>query len=530
MAPPDRTDSSTVDAQAVAEVCVRRLQADLPGLDPSEIDLLSGEVRIKVRRGAGRAVTDDLAGQVGRAAAQTAAGYRRRRTIWESVLLPWIDEAVDGTLPSTISTGTLGHLVDRAWFVAHEILAGGRAGESAQVFRMRVDGKTWAAIAADAALTPEDLTDRWRRHGRDRLARATRHVDGLFLYWKWFEENAPGGRRPESEHTWTRRRLAAFVARLLDEAEEGRFRRHLDGCGSCWFALGAISEDPRPDEAREGHIPASVLARWEQAGEDLVGLERAMVRRHLERCAGCRDDLRHVGLEPVLPPAADVDREVDLSDPEGADEEEPIAVAPPASPASPDPAPASSASRVGRVVIGCPTPPGIPGPPAAPRRLEEDDQPRPEPEAPAKAGGKWKSALAFLSVGSGAGATRSRPWAAASVGKRTPRGNLGRLTEAWDLLREYMVGGPAALRPEAAAEFLALQGEIARILPVLHEEYRAENLREIAHLASRRARDLLVDVPTIRSMQSRLGVNREELDRIWHEVFLMLAELAGRAR
>ncbi len=577
MAPPDRTESKTLDPQGVADLSVRRLQEELPGLDPSEIDALSGEVRIKVRRAAGRAAGEDLAALATRVATQTAAGYRRRRTIWESVLLPWIDEAVDGTLPSTISTGTLGHLVDRAWCVAHEVLAGARAGAragtgtpaSARFLRMRVGGKTWAAIAADAGLTPEDVADRWGRHGRGRLARAARQADGLFLYWKWFEEDAAGG-RPQSEHTWTRRRLAAFAARLLDEAEEARFRRHLDACGSCSIALVAISEDPRPDDAREGHLPASVLARWEQAGDDLVGLERAMVRRHLERCDGCREDLRHVGFEPALPRSADLDREIDLSDPEGAEEEAlvadapiagatvadaPIAAAPAAaiprtaspssqtpparqpataSPASPEPAPAASGKRMGYVVMGPPTTPGVRRPSAAPP-IEKDDRPQPEVVPPAKAGGKWKSALAFLTGGSGAsasgGAGPSRPSGpAAPAGKRALRGNLRRLTEAWDLLREYMVGGPAALKPEAAEEFLALQGEIVRILPVFHEEFREASRREIAHLAARRARDLLVDVPTIRSMQSRLGANREELDRIWHEVFLMLAELAGRGR
>lgn len=534
MAPSGKTESKVLDSAAIAELCVRRIANGIPGLAPTELEALSNELRIRVRRGAGRTGAPDLAERIDRLGAQSTAGYRRRRTVWESVLLPWVDESVDGALPSTISTGALGHLVDRAWFAALEILAGGVGGASAQIVRARVDGTPWSALAEGAGLPLDELTERWRRGGRQRLALAARQAGGLFLYWKWFEGEAADA-PSEAAHSWTRRRLVAFAARLLDDVDEQRFRRHLDGCGSCWFALGAITEDPRPEEARDGHIPASVLARWERAGDDLAGLERALVRRHLARCESCREDLRHVGFGPNLPVMADDAPDLVLREPEGEDAEDllpsapaagtaPTAVGAAANPVRPEPA--AVAVEPEPEPVRRPVRPPSPFAPAGPSSIRlEDDHPEPE-SAPSKAGGAPKGAI----IGAGAPAPQPRSWPIPGFGRRGPRGNLARLTEDWNLLREYMVGGPAALKPEAAEEFLAVQVDIVRILRVFPDEFRAANLREMALQASRLGRDLLEDIPTIKSMQSRLGENREELDRIWHEVFLILAELGGHGR
>jgi hypothetical protein len=101
-------------------------------------------------------------------------------------------------------------------------------------------------------------------------------------------------------HSWARGRFLAFAAHLLDEEEEARFRNHLAECASCRETATEVLEPSPTDLAESGHIPPSILARWTQAGIELRGLERAMVRRHLERCAECRRELQLLGFEPVL--------------------------------------------------------------------------------------------------------------------------------------------------------------------------------------------------------------------------------------
>lgn len=105
-------------------------------------------------------------------------------------------------------------------------------------------------------------------------------------------------------HGWWRARLTARRAGLLTESEEQRFDRHLAECDQCrsnWEA--AIERDAGADTGPspgEPHIPPPMLARWETARAELRGLERAMVREHLESCAECRQDLEVLGLEATL--------------------------------------------------------------------------------------------------------------------------------------------------------------------------------------------------------------------------------------
>jgi hypothetical protein len=49
------------------------------------------------------------------------------------------------------------------------------------------------------------------------------------------------------------------------------------------------------------HIPDSILARWDRRHTSLRGLERELVRRHLESCEMCREALVILGHDPVLP-------------------------------------------------------------------------------------------------------------------------------------------------------------------------------------------------------------------------------------
>lgn len=95
--------------------------------------------------------------------------------------------------------------------------------------------------------------------------------------------------------------LLAFHEGLLTESEETAFREHLKGCEECRRLLETMDGDPesRPT-APDGHIPSSLLARWDRNQKTLSGLERSLVRSHLESCAECRQDLVVLGFEPRL--------------------------------------------------------------------------------------------------------------------------------------------------------------------------------------------------------------------------------------
>lgn len=99
-------------------------------------------------------------------------------------------------------------------------------------------------------------------------------------------------------HDWVRRRLAAWRSGLLEEAEAARVDSHLADCADCRALADAFAAEPAGEAGT--HVAASLLADWPRAREALRGLERALVRRHLERCAECRQDLEVLGHEPRL--------------------------------------------------------------------------------------------------------------------------------------------------------------------------------------------------------------------------------------
>jgi hypothetical protein len=99
-------------------------------------------------------------------------------------------------------------------------------------------------------------------------------------------------------HHWVRLRLAAWRATTLDDAETARVDEHLATCGECRAFADAYAEPPAGEAGT--HVPASLIASWPRAQQALRGLERTLVRRHVERCAECRQDLEALGFEPKL--------------------------------------------------------------------------------------------------------------------------------------------------------------------------------------------------------------------------------------
>jgi hypothetical protein len=75
---------------------------------------------------------------------------------------------------------------------------------------------------------------------------------------------------------------------------------HLRECDACRQALEPREAEAEGPPRSPGHIPSAILARWPQARATLHGLERLLVRRHLEDCAECREELKMLGHEPIL--------------------------------------------------------------------------------------------------------------------------------------------------------------------------------------------------------------------------------------
>lgn len=106
-------------------------------------------------------------------------------------------------------------------------------------------------------------------------------------------------------HRWAKMRFAARRAGLLNDSEEQRIAEHLASCGQCSAAWRADSDgaevgDTQAQAPADGHIPAGVLATWPRSSEQMKGLERALVREHLERCENCRQELELLGYAPTL--------------------------------------------------------------------------------------------------------------------------------------------------------------------------------------------------------------------------------------
>lgn len=111
------------------------------------------------------------------------------------------------------------------------------------------------------------------------------------------------------EHIWVRRHLPAAAAGLLESPDDERLQTHLESCTDCarkWQEQIDILNGVRGETDPEGerHIPAAMIARWDQATRALRGVERQSVQAHLERCGTCREELETLGLQPELTTAS----------------------------------------------------------------------------------------------------------------------------------------------------------------------------------------------------------------------------------
>ena len=112
-------------------------------------------------------------------------------------------------------------------------------------------------------------------------------------------------------HQWAQARLLPFRAGLLDEPEAERLAAHLRSCEICRASSEAF-EAPFASEPG-AHLPPSLIAEWPRARRTLRGLERALARHHLERCAECRQDLELLGYESRLEQDRELETVVDLT-------------------------------------------------------------------------------------------------------------------------------------------------------------------------------------------------------------------------
>lgn len=135
---------------------------------------------------------------------------------------------------------------------------------------------------------------------------------------------------PTDRHSWARVRLAALAAGLLESRDDELCREHLAECEACRSAFEDCSQEA--ELAREtpgGHVPAGLIARWDTVRQAVKGLERLLIRRHLESCEECRHDLTLAGHEPVLGVVPDLELAFDpFSSPAGEPGGEPAAKEP----------------------------------------------------------------------------------------------------------------------------------------------------------------------------------------------------------
>lgn len=148
------------------------------------------------------------------------------------------------------------------------------------------------------------------------------------------------------DHAPTRRLLLPYLAGVLDDARAAEVRTHLEACAGCRTVADETAADREAGPEDSGHLPEEMIARWPLAARTLRGLERAMVRRHVERCASCRDELLALGHAPALPVVPDLEP---ADAPYGAG----VAAAPAPPPAVvPRPAPARRPSRAAAWALG----------------------------------------------------------------------------------------------------------------------------------------------------------------------------------
>ncbi len=104
---------------------------------------------------------------------------------------------------------------------------------------------------------------------------------------------------------------------------------------------------------------------------------------------------------------------------------------------------------------------------------------------------------------------------------------LQHLARAWDKLREHVLATGSVSTPEAEENFLALKREIGQELNALQVQFGSADLNREAGQAAARIRHFLAQAPTLKSLEVARDKDREAMEKAWHGVFLILAELSG---
>lgn len=118
------------------------------------------------------------------------------------------------------------------------------------------------------------------------------------------------------QHLAMRLRVLALSNHLLVGEDAEEVRAHAESCADCATLLDSLRESATASALGE-HLPASLVATWPRSAPRLEGLERELVRRHLERCAECREDLKLLGYAAVIPdaPQSEAARQIEMSTP-----------------------------------------------------------------------------------------------------------------------------------------------------------------------------------------------------------------------
>ncbi|MFN0149518.1 MAG: hypothetical protein ACKVU1_02270 [bacterium] len=107
---------------------------------------------------------------------------------------------------------------------------------------------------------------------------------------------------------------------------------------------------------------------------------------------------------------------------------------------------------------------------------------------------------------------------------------LQHLARAWDKMRGHVLATGSASTPEAEENFLALKREIGQELNALQVQFGSADLNREAGQAAARIRHFLAQAPTLKSLEIARDKDREGMEKAWHGVFLILAELSGAAQ
>lgn len=104
--------------------------------------------------------------------------------------------------------------------------------------------------------------------------------------------------------------------------------------------------------------------------------------------------------------------------------------------------------------------------------------------------------------------------------------DLAKLSKLWDRMRAYVdaeQGGGAG----SEEDFLALKREIGQSMVALEADFGSSRLNREAENAASRIRHFLGQLPTLASLTEVLKRDQQNMQKSWHAVFLILAELSG---